>query len=158
MKEECPVRSNISGKFEYSKIHRFAESESGFQDGMMPFGGLLMDSAGNLFGTIVLGGGHNEPLCIVSGVPSFTGCGTIFKLTPTSNGTWKESLVHSFQGNTDGGLPQPDHLTMDVADNLYGTASAGGKLVQVQGGFKWFWCGVRNSGCGCAGALNGSPR
>ena len=132
------LTAGVNGKFEYSKIRRFAESESGFQDGMFPYGGLLMDSAGNLFGTTLLGGGHNEPLCIVSGVPSFTGCGTIFKLTPAANGTWKESLVHRFQGSTDGGLPQPDHLTMDAAGNLYGVASAGGKLVQVQGGFNSF--------------------
>jgi hypothetical protein len=68
----------------------------------------------------------------------FEGCGTIFKLTPTANGKWKERFLHAFQGDTDGGFPEPDHLTMDAAGNLYGTASAGGKLVQSQNGFNSF--------------------
>jgi uncharacterized repeat protein (TIGR03803 family) len=127
-----------NGKFKESVIHRFSLSESGFQDGMFPYGGLIMDSAGNLFGTTLLGGGHNEPLCFFGGVQSFTGCGTVFKLTPAANGKWKESLLHSFQGSTDGGAPQPDHLTMDADGNLYGAASTGGKLVQSQNGFNSF--------------------
>jgi len=127
-----------NGKFKESVIHRFSLSKSGFQDGMMPVGGLIVDSAGNLFGTTFLGGGHNEPLCQIDGQQVFEGCGTIFKLTPTANGKWKESFLHAFQGDTDGGLPEPDHLTMDAAGNLYGTASAGGKLVQSQNGFNSF--------------------
>jgi uncharacterized repeat protein (TIGR03803 family) len=126
------------GKFKESVIHRFSLSKSGFQDGMMPAGGLIMDSAGNLFGTTFLGGGHNEPLCQIAGQQVFEGCGTIFKLTPTANGKWKERFLHAFQGDTDGGFPEPDHLTMDAAGNLYGTASAGGKLVQSQNGFNSF--------------------
>jgi hypothetical protein len=43
------------------------------------------------------------------------------------------------QSDTDGGFPEPDHLTMDAAGNFYGTARAGGKLVQKNGrGFNSF--------------------
>ena len=133
------LTAGANGKFEESVIHRFSLSKSGFQDGMIPAGGLIMDSAGNLSGTTFLGGGHNEPVCQIDGQQVFEGCGTIFKLTPTANGKWSESFLHAFQDDTDGGLPEPDHLTMDAQGNLYGTASAGGKLVQSQnGGFNSF--------------------
>jgi uncharacterized repeat protein (TIGR03803 family) len=133
------LTAGATGKFKESVIHRFSLSKSGFQDGMIPAGGLIMDSAGNLFGTTFLGGGHNEPVCQIDGQQVFEGCGTIFKLTPTANGKWSESFLHAFQDDTDGGLPEPDHLTMDAQGNLYGSASAGGKLVQSQnGGFNSF--------------------
>jgi len=117
-----------NGKFEESVIHRFSESRTD-QDGLLPQGGLTMDSSGNLFGTTLAGGGQNELFCT-----DFTGCGTVFKLMPTSNGKWNESVLYAFQGDTDGGFPAPDHLSIDTAGNLYGTASAGGKLVQKNGG------------------------
>jgi uncharacterized repeat protein (TIGR03803 family) len=81
---------------------------SGGTDGMSPQASLIMDSAGNLYGTTYAGG--------------TTGVGTVFKIRP--DGT--ESILHSFAGPpTDGGNPQAS-LVMDSAGNLYGTTSLGG--------------------------------
>jgi len=80
-------------------------------DGANPLGGLVWDSAGNLYGTTVTGG--------------YYGYGTVYKLTPQSNGGWIESVLHSFQYSPDGAYPLAS-LVRDSAGNLYGTASAGG--------------------------------
>ena len=74
-------------------------------DGGNPYAGLIFDSSGNLYGATSTGG---------SG-----GGGTVFKLTPSNNGTWTYSLVYSFTGAADCG-PQ-NSLVMDEAGNLYGT-------------------------------------
>jgi uncharacterized repeat protein (TIGR03803 family) len=80
-----------------------------------PVAGLVMDPAGNLYGTTVFGA---QTAC--SG-----GCGTLFKLTPASGGQWIYTVVHSFGHGTDGFHPTGD-LILDTAGNLYGTTQAGG--------------------------------
>lgn len=91
-------------------------SFTGGSDGREPSARLLFDSSNNLYGTTLLGGN-------VGSVCS-AGCGTVFKLTPTSGG-WTESVLYAFQGGADGASPY-DGLTFDSAGDLYGTASAGG--------------------------------
>lgn len=89
-------------------------------DGANPQSVLLFDSAGNLYGTTINGGGSN----ICQG-----GCGTVFKLTPNGNGTWAESVLHSFctvDGCADGLYPGRGPLAIDAAGNLYGTTGSGG--------------------------------
>jgi uncharacterized repeat protein (TIGR03803 family) len=82
--------------------------QSGCTDGNEPFAGVTRDSAGNLYGTTLLGGA--------------SGVGTVFKLTP--DGT--ESVVHSFvYSDRDGSYPA-SNLTRDSSGNLYGTAEDGG--------------------------------
>ena len=70
-------------------------------------GRLLMDSAGNLYGTTAYSGPYGE--------------GTVFKLTPSGT----ETVLYSFMGASDGGQPQAG-VVMDSAGNLYGTTSTGG--------------------------------
>ena len=80
-------------------------------DGATPTAGLIMDKAGNLYGTTFHGGGTS-------------GDGTMFELTP--GGT--ETVLYSFCAQTncaDGALPQAG-LIMDKAGNLYGTTVQGG--------------------------------
>jgi uncharacterized repeat protein (TIGR03803 family) len=83
----------------------------GGSDGGSPYGALLLDSLGNLYGTTAAGG-------------SF-GNGTVFKLTPDQSGGWTESVLHSFTGGPDGGDPW-SNLIFDKAGSLYGTTVGGG--------------------------------
>jgi hypothetical protein len=87
-------------------------------DGTSPFGSLIMDGNGNLYGTTLEGGPTS------SGHP---GSGTVFELSPpaVSGGNWTEAILHTFTGGRDGDAPWAG-LTMDKKGNLYGTASGGG--------------------------------
>jgi uncharacterized repeat protein (TIGR03803 family) len=95
----------------------------GGQDGQRPLAGLVLDSAGNLYGTTSNGGGQNS-LCIYWNQP---GCGTVFELTRDVHGKWIELLLHRFTGYQDGALPQAK-LVLDSEGNLYGTTKWGGSL------------------------------
>ena len=76
-------------------------------DGSYPVGGLVQDSAGNLYGTTSAGGTYDY--------------GTVFKLTPAGD----ETVLHSFAGPPDGAVPWAE-LLLDSAGNLYGTTREGG--------------------------------
>ena len=85
-------------------------------DGANPDGGLVLDNAGNLYGTTSVGG---DLSCGYQG----SGCGIVFKLDPTG----KETVLHSFRGGSDGQFPEGGgSLAMDAAGNLYGTTAGGG--------------------------------
>lgn len=92
---------------QYTILHSF----HGGNDGITPYGDLLRDSAGNLYGTTFLGGPGN---CTNSG------CGTIYKIEVSGNKT----ILYRFQGS-DGYAPYGG-LIRDAAGNLYGTTSGGG--------------------------------
>jgi len=85
---------------------------AGGSDGSRPYGGLIFDSAGNLYGTTYYGGTSSD--------------GTVYQLTPPGarGGAWTETVLYSFAGY-DGMGPQGD-LIFDQAGNLYGTTSGGG--------------------------------
>jgi len=89
------------GSWKESAIHNF-----GGYDGQFPAAGLVFDSAGNLYGTTYLGGA--------------SGGGTVFKLTPTTRGGWRESVLHSFARSQDGWAPTAS-LIFDQSGDLYGT-------------------------------------
>jgi uncharacterized repeat protein (TIGR03803 family) len=79
-------------------------------EGNAPTGGLVLDAAGNIYGTTIQGGAY--------------GLGTVFELVLGAKGKYEEILLWSFTG-TDGSGPQAG-LILDSAGNLYGTTSAGG--------------------------------
>jgi uncharacterized repeat protein (TIGR03803 family) len=89
-------------------LHAF----TGGSDGGNPGAGLIMDAAGNLYGTTESGG---------------AGFGTVFKLDSLGNIT----VLHTFTGGSDGGnealegIPTAG-LIRDAAGNLFGTAFRGG--------------------------------
>jgi uncharacterized repeat protein (TIGR03803 family) len=85
-------------------LHSFA---GGTSDGCNPWGGLIRDKAGNLYGT--------TPEC------GSAGGGTVFKLD--TSGT--ETVLHSFTGS-DGANPYFASLLMDKKENLYGVTEYGG--------------------------------
>lgn len=78
-----------------------------------PYGNLVFDATGNLYGTSS-GGGENQ-------------LGAVYKLTPGANGVWTETTIHSFAGIKagDGAYPYSG-LAEDAAGNLYGTTTEGG--------------------------------
>lgn len=73
-------------------------------------GGLTLDTAGNLYGTMFLGGNG--------------GLGEVFKLAP-SGGNWQYTDLHDFNGQDDG-LEPSGSLAIDANGNVYGVSSQGG--------------------------------
>jgi len=82
-------------------------SFTGGADGSQPYAGVIRDSAGNLYGTTLLGGA--------------AGTGVVFKV----NTSGQETVLYSFTGGADGGYPQAG-VIRDSAGNLYGTTASGG--------------------------------
>lgn len=88
-------------------------------DGATPTSGLIADGIGNLYGTTQAGGVGSNSNCATDG------CGTVFELTPNSNGSWSENVLYSFQGGSDGASPTGG-LVRDGKGNLFGTTEVGG--------------------------------
>ena len=87
-----------------------------FETGKNPYGGVILDSAGNLYGTTVAGGSGGQ--C------TGDGCGMVYELTKSGD-TWNETVLYNFTGGDDGFGPG-SALVFDKAGNLYGTAPDGG--------------------------------
>jgi uncharacterized repeat protein (TIGR03803 family) len=102
-------------------IHMFGEGT----DGAQPYGSsLILDSAGNLYGTTSIGGTGR---CTNQYIEQI-GCGTVFELMPGTDGKWTEKILHGFTGDypgRDGAWPLAG-LIFDKSGNLYGTTSYGG--------------------------------
>jgi uncharacterized repeat protein (TIGR03803 family) len=92
-------------------LHSFAGFDT---DGAGP-NGLIRDTAGNFYGITGIGGNANVAVCDPT-----TGCGTVFKLSPSGT----ETLLYTFRQNGDG--VYPTDLVRDAAGNLYGTAERDG--------------------------------
>jgi uncharacterized repeat protein (TIGR03803 family) len=86
-------------------LHSFAGPPA---DGANPYAGLVRDSAGNLYGTTVMGGGSRK--------------GVIFKLDSSGH----ETILHSFAGLPADGANPLAGLIRDSAGNLYGTTPNAG--------------------------------
>ena len=102
------VYSESKKTYSESILYEFGASGSG--DGNNPYGGLAMDSKGNLYGTALNGGSSN--------------LGTFYKLTKQGK-TWKETIVHSFTGANDGAQPTGNPY-IDAKGRLYGMTETGG--------------------------------
>ena len=98
------------GSWSESVLHTF----TGETDGGIPAGGVILDSAGNLYGTARAGGSSQAG----------NGGGAAFKLTPTSGGGWSLTTLHDFLAPTDGQQPGP--LVRNPSGGFYGTSSFGG--------------------------------
>src|SRR3984957_6216480 len=91
-------------------------------DGENPDGGLVIDAAGNLYGTAAYGGTGD---CVLLGIKG--GCGTVYEISPPAQkgDPWTETTLYSFKGGKDGYVPQ-GNLVFDSAGNLYGVTLFGG--------------------------------
>jgi uncharacterized repeat protein (TIGR03803 family) len=110
----------------------------GGSDGAFPEAGLIIDTAGTLYGTTHQGGNN---AC------QGAGCGTVFKLSPGASG-YTETVLHRFTGGSDGNGPAAG-LVADAKGDLFGTTIAGGtgcfaagcgtvfKLSPPAGGSQW---------------------
>ncbi len=111
-----PLLAAIKEKVLYSFC-----SISGCADGAEPNSGLILDGAGNLYGTTATGGTAKGEC---GQVGDFIGCGTVFELVRNKNGAWTEKVLHTFSYG-DGAYPVAS-LVFDGAGNLYGTTEEGG--------------------------------
>jgi uncharacterized repeat protein (TIGR03803 family) len=96
------------GGWTYKRLHSFGNGT----DGQRPQGGLVLDGAGNLYGTTVAGGAHGD--------------GTVFKLAPAPGGVWSEKILHHFNRISPAGWAPYGGLVFDSSGDLYGTTYNGG--------------------------------
>jgi uncharacterized repeat protein (TIGR03803 family) len=101
----------VGGRWSEKVLHSF----SGGTDGDEPRTGLVMDAAGNLYGTAA-GGNPNcaSKLCV------------IFELTPGATGVWTATVIHTFLASGNDGYQPSSALTLGADGDLYGTTSGGG--------------------------------
>ncbi|MGA7221173.1 MAG: choice-of-anchor tandem repeat GloVer-containing protein [Candidatus Sulfotelmatobacter sp.] len=118
MGEVFELSPSSGASWALTNLHDFKGSDgagnnSNDSDGQI--GGLIMDSAGNLYG--VTGGGGSSTKCA-------SGCGVVFELSKNNSGAWTETVLHTFT-RKDGYNPDAS-LFMDANGNLYGTTASGG--------------------------------
>jgi len=116
------------GAWTETVLHSFDSAD----DGVEPRMGVIMDAAGNLYGTTESGGN--------------IGYGAVFEVSPPAQGqqTWTESVIYNFDFSPNGGSPGYSGLVMDTSGNLYGTTETGGTghngvvfELSPQGGGAW---------------------
>jgi len=103
------ISPDRDGVWNETILHSFDGTHGG-----RPTAGLILDDAGNLYGTTY-------------GSPYW--CGTVFRLAPSPDGAWTHTILHNFGRikNAPGDGCQPSAgLVRDRAGNLYGTTSTGG--------------------------------
>ena len=87
----------------FTALYDFPSSANGAN----PDSSVAFDSSGNLFGTATSGGSSGQ--------------GVVFELSPTKAPPWKQTVLYSFTGGSDGSHPFGSGVIFDAAGNLYGT-------------------------------------
>ena len=90
-------------------LHAFGTNSQ--TDGVNPYGGVILDDAGNLYGSTYFGGS--------------SGLGTVFKIAPNDS----ETILYNFKGGIADGAGPLNALVRDEVGNLYGTTAYGGDLI-----------------------------
>lgn len=116
-----------SGPWTFTTLYSFPiNSNFEYPNGELPTGGVIFDSAGNMYGTTAYGG-------------TFAGgLGTVYEMSPNGSGGWNQTVLYSMEYTA----THPNGpLTFDAAGNLYGTSAGGDgengvvfKLTPVTGG------------------------
>lgn len=99
---------SVSGAWTETILYNF----TGKPDANYPLSGPAFDAFGNLYGTSLAGGLGNQ--------------GSVYELSPQTDGTWTEAIVQNF--GTDGTQPYGT-LLFDPSGNIYGTLSNGAAFV-----------------------------
>jgi hypothetical protein len=93
----CALSPHASASWKEKVLYSFQD----IPDGATPVGGIVFDSAGNLYGATTNGGSAS--------CRPFSQCGTVFQLTPPvkQGDPWTETVLYVFRGNgfKDGALP-----------------------------------------------------
>jgi len=108
-----PASSAGAATYAEQVLYRFC-SQTNCVDGKNPAAALIMDAGGNLYGTTSAGGNQNSAC-------SANGCGTVFELSPLAGGKWKETILYSFTGGSDGKNPYGG-VILDSKGDLYAEA------------------------------------
>ena len=108
------------GSFNYGTVFEYTPTDHGWvrtmqysfssEGGSDPYGGLVLDASGNLYGTTFYGGDN--------------GAGVVFELVHEPDGGWTKKVLHNF--NTTDGYGPYASMVFDDAGNLYGTTTGGG--------------------------------
>ena len=90
---------NGNGEWTERVLHSFGAGNG--SDGILPLASLIMDTAGNLYGTTSAASIHEQ--------------GTVFELVARGDGSWAEKGLHSFGMGNDGAYPYYNRLDLDIA-------------------------------------------
>ncbi len=101
------MQPRLVGEWPFRTLYAF----KGQPDAGFPYGGLAVDSAGNLYGTTYYAGANN--------------LGSVYELISDGHGNWTEKVLYSFAGGDDG-ASSISNVVIDSGGNLYGTTSEGG--------------------------------
>jgi uncharacterized repeat protein (TIGR03803 family) len=104
-----PANAGVVYKIDTAGRQTVLYSFTGGSDGGNPYGGVVRDAAGNLYGTTVYGGAASS--------------GVVFKIDPSGH----ETVLYTFSGGADGAYPYAG-VIRDSAGNLYGTTCYGGSV------------------------------
>jgi uncharacterized repeat protein (TIGR03803 family) len=107
VRNNCGLVYELQASNNYAPVVLYAFNGDG-NGGCEPFGRVVLDVQGNIFGTTYDGGAN--------------GNGAVYELTPGIG--WQETILHSFD-ITDGSGPQSGLIT-DGANDWFGTTSSGG--------------------------------
>jgi uncharacterized repeat protein (TIGR03803 family) len=108
-KNEGTVFELISSNGKWTEKVLYSFNHSG---GSVLYAGLTFDAKGNLYSSTYVGGAYSY--------------GTVFELTPGTNGKWTEQALYSFDPNKGDGLLSTAGIVFDKKGNLYGTCYEGG--------------------------------
>jgi uncharacterized repeat protein (TIGR03803 family) len=115
--EMSPGGGGENGAWTEKVLWNFA---GGPADGSNPVGDVIFDAQGNLYGATYSGGSNG--FAVNNGYYE----GTVFELSPSTGGAWKETILHNFYSTSTDGFNPYAGLVADSAGNLYGTTSQGG--------------------------------
>jgi len=119
--------TDAGGKANFGVVFQLERTPSGWKqhvlhsfggapDGEFVQGGVVLDSAGRVYGSTEHGG---------TGCGGGQGCGTLYQLSKQPDGHWKEKILYDFP-NTKNGATPVGTLAIDAAGSLYGVGGGGG--------------------------------